>query len=224
VNASGSSPPVRAVASLSGTGRLADDLYLIAHHDVTGRPRLQPRGAGLGLAGALLAELLAAGQITVSPGTVTVTGRDKPDSDLARQVLRQVAAEPGRHGVREWLEFLSANAVADVAQRLGDAGYLLPLSRRWPLKPRWVPSDPDCAFAAISRGRVALDPGRRAGVTAAALTGLAGACGLGPLLLQYAPPGAGRPEDTAVFLPTALQYLIARTRTAVDSAVLAHRM
>jgi Golgi phosphoprotein 3 (GPP34) len=42
-------------ARLGGTGRLADDLYLLAHHDVTGKPYLQPRAIGIGLAGALLA-------------------------------------------------------------------------------------------------------------------------------------------------------------------------
>ena len=31
-------------AQLAGTGRLADDLYLMAHHDVTGRPL--PAAAG----------------------------------------------------------------------------------------------------------------------------------------------------------------------------------
>ena len=36
------------MAGLGGTGRLADDLYLMAHHDVSGRPYLQPREAGLG--------------------------------------------------------------------------------------------------------------------------------------------------------------------------------
>jgi transcriptional regulator with XRE-family HTH domain len=50
-----------AVAALTGTGRLADDLWLLAHHDVTGRPNLHARAAGLGLAGGLLAELVLAG-------------------------------------------------------------------------------------------------------------------------------------------------------------------
>lgn len=43
---------------LTGTGRIADDLYLLAHDDATGRPFLQPRALGVGLAGALLAELI----------------------------------------------------------------------------------------------------------------------------------------------------------------------
>src|SRR5207245_2542451 len=50
-------------AGLSGTGLVADDLYLMAHGDRTGRPRLQPRPLGIGLAGALLTELMLAGWI-----------------------------------------------------------------------------------------------------------------------------------------------------------------
>ena len=61
------------MARLSGTGRLADDLYyLMAHHEVSGRPLLQPRAAGLGLAGGLLAELMLAGAIEISAGGVAV--------------------------------------------------------------------------------------------------------------------------------------------------------
>ena len=51
------------MARLNGTGRLADDLYLVAHHELTGRPHLQPRAAGLGLAGGLLAELMLSGSL-----------------------------------------------------------------------------------------------------------------------------------------------------------------
>jgi hypothetical protein len=54
-------------ARLAGTGRLADDLYLMAHNDVSGRPYLQPRALGLGLAGALLAELVLAGRVDAGP-------------------------------------------------------------------------------------------------------------------------------------------------------------
>jgi len=45
-------------AGLSGIGQVADDLYLMAHHEVTGKPFVQPRALGAGLAGALLAELM----------------------------------------------------------------------------------------------------------------------------------------------------------------------
>ena len=35
-------------AGLAGTGLVADDMYLMAHHDLTGKPLLQPRPLGLG--------------------------------------------------------------------------------------------------------------------------------------------------------------------------------
>lgn len=39
-----SAPPViNRTAQLSDTGCIADDLYLLAHHECTGRPHLQPR-------------------------------------------------------------------------------------------------------------------------------------------------------------------------------------
>ena len=55
-------------AGLGGTGRVADDLYLMAHHEVSGRPLLQPRALGTGLAAALLAELMLGGSIVMRPG------------------------------------------------------------------------------------------------------------------------------------------------------------
>ena len=53
---------------LGGTGLVADDLYLMAHHEISGRPLLQPRPLGMGLAGALLAELMLGGSIVLWPG------------------------------------------------------------------------------------------------------------------------------------------------------------
>jgi hypothetical protein len=62
------------VTPLTGTGLAADDLYVLAHHDVTGRPFLQARALGIGLAGALLAELVLAGAIRVPDGRVALAG------------------------------------------------------------------------------------------------------------------------------------------------------
>ena len=63
---------------LGGTGRVADELYLIGHHEVTGRVHLSPRAAGLGLA-----ELVLSGAITVDAGIV-MPGR--ADDDLTAAV------------------------------------------------------------------------------------------------------------------------------------------
>ena len=75
-------PPVRQATGtrdplaqgLSGTGLVADDLYLLGHDDRSGKPLLQPRALGTGLAGALLAELMLAGCIGLRhDGTVVIT-------------------------------------------------------------------------------------------------------------------------------------------------------
>jgi hypothetical protein len=57
------------------------------------------------------------------------------------------------------------------------------------------------------------------------LAGLADACGLGFRLAQYTPGRAVRPLHQAIAqLAPGLQDLIAHTKAAVDSAVLAHRV
>jgi len=210
--------------ALGGTGRLADDLWLIAHHEISGKPRLAPRAAGLGLAAALLAELALAGSIGIWPAGIAAGGRPEPADGLAHAVLGRVLRE--QHTVRDWLLYLARTAEDDVAARLAGAGYLdrVPSRRPW-RGPRWVPADPDCAFAPVNRALAALDPARAAPDTAAALAGLAAACGLGPRVLMYAPPKARRGlEDAAGQLPPGLRYLITQARAEVASAVLAHRI
>jgi hypothetical protein len=223
---SAAGPGLAAGAGLGGTGRLADELYLVAHDDVTGRPRLHPRAAALGVAAALLAELMLGGQLTAAPdGTLTATqDAPAPGDALAGRVLAQMAAEREPLGLRDWLAFLARTAVADVAGRLARAGYLQPAPARWPLgRERWVPADQSRAFAAVVRARSALDPARPLTVPAAALAGLAGAAGLRPLLLQYAPAAARSPAEITAVLPPGVRDLIAHARAAADSALLAGR-
>src|SRR5450755_4488869 len=197
----------------------------MAHHEMTGKPHLAPRAAGLGLAGALLAELGLAGSIGIWPGGIAAGNRPAPADGLTRAVLGRVLGERERYAVRDWLLFLGPTAESDVAGRLGEAGYLARASARRPWRgQRWVPVSPDCAFAPINRVLSVLDPAGPVTVTAAALAGLAAACGLGPRVLMYAPPRARRGlEDAAGQLPAGLRDLIAQTRAAVDSAVLSHR-
>lgn len=215
------------MASLSGTGRLADDLYLMAHNDVTGRPYLQPRATGIGLAGALLAELAMAGSIEVTPQAVTVTSPAAPGERLAGDVLGLIGGERDRHPAGEWLHYLAHSAPADVARRLAESGYLTGTSSRLPWRAgRWVPADSDCAFMPLNRARLALDTSRPVTTQTAALAGLATACGLETRLLAYAPPARGRrsPQEAAALLPVPLRELVAQTQATVDSAVLAQRV
>jgi len=97
--------------------RLADDLFLIALDDRTGRFRLEAGALGLGLGGAMLAELLLAGSVAISPERVTVRPRTTPPDSLTHAIVELLAAEP-QHSLRTWLTFLARDAVEKTAERL----------------------------------------------------------------------------------------------------------
>jgi Golgi phosphoprotein 3 (GPP34) len=217
---------------LAGTGRVADDLFLIAHDERSGRLLLAPRQLGTGLAAALLAEVMLAGGIivdngrvggvTVNSGLVVACRADIAD-ELAAHVHRAVAAEPQLHPVQVWLEFLARDAARNVAFRLERAGYLEPAPRRRPWgAARLVPVNPDWAYAPLSRACGATAPGRRFYPGHAVLAGLAEACGLGFRLAGLLPAGRAVTDATAR-LDLPLRQLISQTQTVVSAAVLAHR-
>ena len=213
------------MTELSGTGLVADDLYLLAHNDVSGKPYVQPRALGLGLAGGLLSELVLAGAVSVRHDDIAVMGRPPPDELLVR-VLGRVAAEQQAHPVSEWLAYVARTAPVDVAARLAASGYLAQDKGLLPWRGgRWVPTDRDSAFSPMLRVRAALDASRPLTMHAAVLAGLADACGLWFRLAPYLPAKAVRPVHHAVAqLPPGFQDLISQTRAAVDSALLAHRL
>jgi Golgi phosphoprotein 3 (GPP34) len=211
-------------AGLSGTGRVADDLYLMAHHEVTGKPFVQPRALGTGLAGALLAELMLGTSISLRPDGAVLPGRTWPGDELAHHVRDLIAAEREPHLVRDWLLFLARTAANDVAGRLERSGYVRRAGGRvrWRAG-RWVPVDPDWAFSPLVRVRSALDPARPLPAHGAVLAGLAAACGLSFRLAQHVPPPARHLDEALAQLNPHLQELIAQTQAVVGSAVLSHR-
>jgi hypothetical protein len=212
------------VTGLSGTGLVADDLYLLAHDDRTGRPLLPPRPLGIGLAGGLLAELMLDGWVGLRPDGAVMIGEHVPREAVAGQgLVRQIAAEPRPQPVRDWLRFWAQTAALDVAGRLEHAGYLQQVRGWVPWRGgRWVPTDPDWAFAPMVRVRSALDPARRADAQAVVLAGLADASGLGFRLDQYLSPGRSAAPAVAR-LPPGLREVIAQTQATVSAAVLSHR-
>ena len=212
-------------AGLSGTGLVGDDLYLMAHDDRTGRPLLPPRPLGTGLAGALLAELMLARCIGLRSDTAVVIGPDAPRAAVQGHVLlRQIAEEPSPLPVRTWLLFLARTAAQDVALRLEQAGYVTRVRSRVPGRPgRVMPVNPDWAFAPMLRVRSALDSAREFTPYAAALAGLAVACGLGFRLDQYQARAGRSAGDAVAHLPPDLRQLITQTQITVSSAVLSHR-
>jgi len=212
-------------AGLSGTGLVADDLYLLAHDDRSGRPLLPPRPLGTGLAGALLAELMLARCIGLRSDIAVVIGRNVSGAAVAGHVLlKLIADEPSPLPAREWLGFLSQTAARDVALRLEQAGYLTRVRSRIPGRgTRMVPVNPDWAFAPMLRVRTALDQAREVTPYAGVLAGLAVGCGLGFRLDQYQPQAGRSVADAVAHLPPDLRQLVVQTQIAVSAAVLSHR-
>ena len=91
-------------------------------HDVqTGKLRLHARSAGLGLAGALLGELVLHGNIDVANGTLTVIdGQAVPEDDLGYRILRQLTSDRQNRSLRTWLSFLAQELVERVGVRLSE--------------------------------------------------------------------------------------------------------
>jgi hypothetical protein len=230
-------PSVRGLqdSRLHGTGRVADDLYLIAHHEFSGRPYLSPRCAGIGLAGGLLAELLAvpAPLITVDRGCVRpvcggnggVTGRRARQFEpLAGRVLDLIVAESAFRPVRDWLLFLGKTCAADVAGRLERSGYLTRCGGRLPGRTRRpVPADGDWAQCALLRAHAALDPARTLTAYPALVTGLAVACGLGFRFSGLSSAPARSTQDVMRVLPGPVQELIAHVQATADASLLSAR-
>lgn len=132
-------PPAR---GLSGTGLVADDLYLLGHDDRSGKPLLQPRALGIGLAGALLAELMLEDWIGLRRDSAVVIVRSVSQDAVQRHPqLKLIADEPGPQPVRAWLRYLAGRAAPDVALRLEQAGYLEHVRGRVPWRQgQWIPS------------------------------------------------------------------------------------
>jgi Golgi phosphoprotein 3 (GPP34) len=210
---------------LEGTGRITDDLWLLAHDDVSGRPYIQPRPLGLGLAAGLLAELSLTGAVSIRHDGITAMPVGHQTGVLLSQVLHQVAGESEAHPLADWLAYLARTAATDVAQRLVGSGYLFYRKGLLPWHGgRWIPVDRDSAFAPVLRARAVVDAAQPLTADGVLLAGLADACGLGFRLAQYTPARALRPLPEAIAqLSPSLQDLVNRTKAAVDSAVLAHR-
>jgi hypothetical protein len=109
---------------------LADQYFLIAHEDRTGRSRLHPRATGLGLAGALIGELILEGRIGIADGDLIILDRHPPTDALAHDILDLLIAQSRHRDVRTWLAFLSQDAAARVGERLMRLGAVEPVVRR----------------------------------------------------------------------------------------------
>ncbi|WBB98047.1 GPP34 family phosphoprotein [Solwaraspora sp. WMMA2080] len=205
---------------------LADEFFLLAHHDVTGRARLHPRAVGLGLASAVLAELVTAQAVAVDAGHVWVVDPAAPADALGRSALRLLLDEPEHTSLRVWLTVLSERAPDHVAQRLTAAGVVRPEQVRRLMRTRTIYVPVDINLAAWPWARLSLRLRRMEPLDEPDLflAGLAAATGLDAYLLDGAEPEVARHLDVLLrALRPALRDLLGRTGAAVGNAVLSGR-
>jgi hypothetical protein len=167
--------------------RLADDLFLIALDDRTGRFRLEAGALGLGLGGAMLAELLVAGSIAVTAERVSVRHRTPPPDSLTHAIVELLAAEP-QHDLKTWISFLARDAVDKTAERLvRDRHVRREETRTLLLRPGTVtypPVDASQVFWRSARITKLIEDQAVAEWSDCVLIGLVNATGLGRLVLR----------------------------------------
>ena len=202
---------------------IADEFFLIAHNDSRGKAKLHPSATGLGLAGALLGELVLFGQITVSNGLLTVVDRRPPADALSHTVLDQLIGESQHQAVRTWLSFLAQSATTSVGERLARAGVLRRQESRRLLRTSvsYVPIDLNAVAWPSTRLQALLERADPPSVADGALLGLVAAAGLTREVLWSAGPRAHHRLGALIqSLPAPLKELVAHTEAAVGAAVL----
>ncbi|BCJ67750.1 GOLPH3/VPS74 family protein [Polymorphospora rubra] len=205
---------------------LADEFFLIAHDDATGKPRLNPGTAGIGLAAALLGELLLFGRITLDSAELTIVDRRPPPDALAHTVLDQLAGEAQHRQIRLWIDFLRYGAAESVGERLARSGAVRRHEYRRMLRTTtaYLPVDINAAAWPGTRLRALVDRDEPADQPDLTLLGLVGATNLTREVLWHGRSEAQRRIDQLLTnLAPPLRELVAHTEAAVGAAVLSHR-
>jgi hypothetical protein len=206
---------------------LADQFYLLCHHDRTGRGRLTERSAGLGLGAALLGELVYSRNLWIQDSRLRPVRQPVPVDALAHAVLDQLVAQPRHSDVRTWVQFFGTTASGLVGERLWRAGFLRPETSRRFLGGRtvvYVPTNSNRAampWVLLSMKLRRRDPLFQSEIF---LAGLCAATGLDRFLLDGADADVRRYFEEAVGSVWAPAHeLVLTTQAAVGDAVLAAR-
>ncbi|RZS30538.1 Golgi phosphoprotein 3 GPP34 [Herbihabitans rhizosphaerae] len=205
---------------------LGDEFFLAAHDDLGGKLRLHRVNLGLGLAGALLGELVLTERIAVKRGHLWVSDTRPPEDVLSHSVLSHLMNEDDVSSVTPWLRYLAADAYDQVGTRLVHSGHAHRRQARRLLRTVTVFDlvDPNTAAGPVARLSSRLHARHPLSLLDATLIGLMAATGLEKEVTRDAPVPAHRLiPDLVGRLPPPLRELVAATETAVGDAVLSHR-
>jgi len=203
---------------------LADEFFFIVHDVQSGKLRLQARTAGLGLAGALMGELVLNGNMDVANGTLTVIDEQPlPEDDLGYRVLRQLTADRQNRSLRTWLAFFAQGAVERVGVRLTRAGHIeaSKTKRPWGTAIRYMPTDLNMAVWPSDRLNLLVSRGDPSNFSDAMLAGLVAVTGLTKQVWWDGDAVTLRHIAAAVAsLPISLREILSHTEAAVGDATL----
>jgi Golgi phosphoprotein 3 (GPP34) len=207
--------------------RLADDFYLIAHDERSGRLLAAERSAGLGMAAGLLAELVLSDHLRVRGGGLFPgLARYPPADGLLRGVLALVETPGQDRDAGTWLRFLARDAAADLRYRLVLDGIVTTVRVRNLVgrrHDRYVPVNPNTAAWPAIRLAKHLAGGLEMTMADMVLTSLVQVTGLLGLVLWLKPdhaPGWERADRVRGELPPGLAELVAYVEAAVGDGVL----
>ncbi|SDY41471.1 Golgi phosphoprotein 3 (GPP34) [Micromonospora pattaloongensis] len=205
----GSANHSRLQSLLDGRLAVGHEFFLIALNDRTGKLRLNPDAFGLGLAGALVGELVLSHHLTVNGDALApLTHELPPDTWLAAKFARLIA-EPHVTELRTWLRFFATTAESEIAGQLQRHGWVdihtRKTNRSLGLRTSTAYLPRNTNRIAWRSGRLAvlltgLDPHLRAGHPVpwpeVLLAGLLDAVGLLDLVLWHTPRPSCRPALT----------------------------
>ncbi|WP_214320155.1 GOLPH3/VPS74 family protein [Nonomuraea sediminis] len=208
---------------------LADEFFLVAWDTTgSGRPRLHGHGVALGLAGALIGELVMDNRVAVRGAHLNPVDRRQVGESVSDRVITDMLASPQHTDVRTWLAYLAQRSVDDVSGRLLNAGFLrkeapkLLKSRQ----SRYFSEDFGRAVWPATRLRMALVRGQPMTPSDMALIALVDACGMTDIVVDD--PAERRTAHrylTTVLaaMPPPLSDLAKHLGAAVGDAVLTYR-
>ncbi|WP_188189340.1 GOLPH3/VPS74 family protein [Nonomuraea sp. SYSU D8015] len=209
---------------------LADDFFLVAWDTTSsGKPRMHLQGIALGLAGALIAELVLAQRVAVRGVRLGVVDVQGLQDRVADKVLSEIRNSPQHTDVRTWLAYLAQRSIADVSGRLGASGLL---QRQTPKvlkrkQPRYFSTDFSRAMWPATRLRLSLVRCEPLSPQDMALATLMDACDLTDTVLDDpADRRVARQYLTTLMaaMPPPLRDLSRQVRAAVGDAVLTYRI
>jgi Golgi phosphoprotein 3 (GPP34) len=220
-------------ARVEGTGSrvvltLADSLFLIGWGDQPRGPRLHRRALGVGLAGAVVGELMLSGLVDVGDrGVLDVRHGTAPDR-VTGEALDAMVGHPQHATLDVWLEVLGQTSLELVGGRLAVAGLLARRARRVVRGLRVEFEATDRVAAAWPAVRLAEHLTRGSGLPESdrVLVALVRACGLLPHVLwdpSTAAAGHERVASVLAGLARGHRALADEVAAAVAKAALAAR-